>query len=207
MKIPLKELLSAVPGMFGIRLEDEPAFTVEKADGAFEIRHYEKMILAQTHVAGDHDHAVDEGFRVLAGYIFGGNQTKTTMSMTTPVLQNQVLPMTAPVLQERSQTAGGAGWTISFVLPAEYLSKAPPRPLDSRVTFATISPKTVAVYRYTGNNSEEKMTDGKQKLMAWMKSVGAMAAGEMQCAQYDQPFAVPFLKRNEVQIEIRSPQH
>src|SRR4051812_47973284 len=89
----MKELLSAVPGMVGIRLEEEPEFQVLIDDDAFQVRRYQPMVLAETVVPGTRDQAADEGFRRLAGYIFGGNQTKHHQS------QNQSLPMTTPVLQ------------------------------------------------------------------------------------------------------------
>ncbi|RYZ63323.1 MAG: heme-binding protein, partial [Proteobacteria bacterium] len=87
MKIPLKEMLGSIPGVLGIRLEEEPNYEVSLKEGAFEIRRYDEMVLAQTTVAGTHEQAMDESFEILADYIFGGNHERQTMSMTTPVLQ------------------------------------------------------------------------------------------------------------------------
>jgi hypothetical protein len=44
---------------------------------AYEIRQYEPIIVAQTIVNEDFENAGNTGFRILAGYIFGGNQFQT----------------------------------------------------------------------------------------------------------------------------------
>lgn len=206
MKIPFKEMLGAVPGFVGIRLEEEPEYDVSLKDGHFEIRHYKSMVLAQTTVSGNHEEALDEGFDILATYIFGGNKSAQTMSMTTPVLQaktdskteSKTMSMTTPVLQERSS----AGWTMSFVLEKEFTESSAPRPNDPRVKLVTVPAKTVAVYRYSGNNTESQIEASQAKLLDWVKAQKKQTVGEVQWGQYDQPFAIPMFKRNEAQIEI-----
>lgn len=187
MKIPLKEMLGAIPGMVGIRTENEPPYRLIREVGAFQLRRYEAMVVAQTLVEGSRDEAVDEGFRRLAGYIFGDNKPENQMSMTTPVLQAKM----------------ENAWLISFVLEEEFTLESAPKPLDPRVTLALIPPKTVATYRYTGNNTDANMQEAAEELRGWLKAQNFSMVGEVAWGQYDQPFAVPFLKRNEAYVEIR----
>jgi hypothetical protein len=203
MHIPLKTIFDTIPGFFGIRTEEEPQFEVlfESSEG-FEIRRYVATLQAQTVVAGDRDHAANEGFRRLAGYIFGGNERKQEMSMTTPVLQgpNESLgiAMTTPLLQEQMN----GSWLISFVLPSELTVMSAPKPQDERVKIVTVAPKTIATLRYSGNNSAERMQLKAQELLTLAQKHGFVVTSNVTWAQYDQPFAIPFLKRNEAHVEV-----
>ena len=64
---------------------EEPVYQVEKAWEAeqIEIRAYAPRIMAVTGMNEDSD----SGFRVLAGYIFGGNAEEQKIAMTAPVQQ------------------------------------------------------------------------------------------------------------------------
>ena len=63
---------------------EEPDFTVVMAEDDFEVRDYPALIAAEVEVSGSRDEASSEGFRLLAGYIFGGNTRKESIAMTTP---------------------------------------------------------------------------------------------------------------------------
>lgn len=62
--------------------------------------------------------AVSAGFRILAGYIFGDNQTQGKIGMSAPVTQGagQRIAMTTPVEESEAR----AGWEIRFTMPAAY---------------------------------------------------------------------------------------
>lgn len=83
-----------------------PPYTVEWQDGAREIRSYGPHLLAEVKVSGSRSGAIQKGFRVLAGYIFGGNATGEKIAMTVPVAQ--------------TPEAGGETWVVSFMMPARY---------------------------------------------------------------------------------------
>ena len=53
---------------------DEPGYTVVRAYDAFEVRRYEPYLVAETVVSATADEAGNQGFRILAGYIFGQNK-------------------------------------------------------------------------------------------------------------------------------------
>lgn len=61
----------------------EPPFTLEIHE---DVRRYAARVVAETLVMGGSFHAAgNEGFRRLAGYIFGGNRIRQTIAMTAPV--------------------------------------------------------------------------------------------------------------------------
>ena len=53
---------------------DEPSYTVVRSAEAFEVRRYEPYLVAETIVSTTAGEAGNQGFRILAGYIFGGNK-------------------------------------------------------------------------------------------------------------------------------------
>ncbi|MGV0998967.1 MAG: heme-binding protein [Fluviibacter sp.] len=53
---------------------ETPKYKVISQDADFEIRQYEPRIIAEVSVTGDLDTASGEGFRTLAGFIFGNNR-------------------------------------------------------------------------------------------------------------------------------------
>ena len=71
----LGSLLLGACSAFGIRSgTEEPRHSTVERLGDVEIRRYAPRLAAETSVPGDAYHARGEGFRRLAGYIFGGNE-------------------------------------------------------------------------------------------------------------------------------------
>ncbi|MEM9223442.1 MAG: heme-binding protein, partial [Pseudomonadota bacterium] len=66
---------------------EEPDYTVEMAEGSFEVRQYAPMLVASTNVSGERQEAASKGFSPLAGFIFGDNKPKAKIEMTAPVVQ------------------------------------------------------------------------------------------------------------------------
>lgn len=199
---PFKDILQSIPGVFGIRLEEEPAYSVLDTIDDVEIRRYLPALLAQVTIRGDHEHALDEAFNKLAAYIYGKNNSDTTMHMTVPVFQEQEgdrLSMTTPVLQ----SGEGDGWTVSFFLSNELTPDTAPQPEDPSVELV-MQPETVlGSLRYTGNNTEERRAESKQELLETISGDGRWRViDDVSWAQYDQPFAIPFLKRNEAHVAL-----
>ena len=129
----LGSLLLSACSVFGIRSgTEEPPHSLVERVGDVEIRHYDARIAAETTVSGDAYAARGEGFRRLAGYIFGGNQGRARIAMTAPVAQSgaiagERIAMTAPV----AQAAAGDGAVIRFFLPAGFTdAPTPSEPLS-----------------------------------------------------------------------------
>lgn len=197
--------------VFGIRTTPEPAYTVVEGDGSFELRDYDDLLVAQTKVAASYDDASSTAFRRLFRYISGANSTAKDVAMTAPVLQEQEpapkeqepssseIAMTAPVLQ---QETGEGGWTMAFVLPDSYTLATAPQPSDPEVVLGVLPGRRVAVLRYSGSLSEERMEQRTAELREWIATKGLQPLSEPRSAGYDPPWTLPFLRRNEVLIDV-----
>lgn len=182
---------------------EEPSYQVlSKADG-YEIRLYEPYIIAQTTVSGDYDDAMSDGFREIAGYIFGGNSTNNKISMTAPVLENaqdtsQQIAMTAPVLD----TGTSNKRSVAFVMPSKYSLENLPVPNSDKVSFAEIPERKVAVLRYGFYAYESRIEAKKLELLNQLKNDGVSVKSEVTSARYNPPFSMPLFLRNEIIVEI-----
>ena len=93
---------------------DEPQYKVVRAYEVFEVRRYEPYLVAETVVNAAADDAGNQGFRILAGYIFGQNKGARRIEMTAPVAQAPTrIAMTAPV----AQSPGSGGYVVQFAMP------------------------------------------------------------------------------------------
>lgn len=197
-----KDVLSSIPGVFGIRLEEEPAFSVVDTLGDVEIRSYLPAVLAEVTVEGDHDSALDTAFRKLAGYIYGKNSDHEKLGMTSPVFQEAIgdrSDMPSPM----SRHADGERWTIAFFLFNSLSVDAAPIPDDPSITLVVQPEMLRATLRYSGNNSEEARAEAKRKLLEALDATPRWRVLDgVSWAQYDQPFAIPFLKRNEAHVAV-----
>jgi len=188
--------------VFGIRTVEQANYSVLLEDGDIQIRQYDNFIVAETTVEAQYEDASSTGFRRLADYIFGKNKQNEKISMTAPVLQEQdsgeKIPMTAPVLQEEDN----AGWKMSFVMPAKYTMNTLPQPLDAKVILKEIKGRKVVAIRYGGLLSEKNIRKKTRELEAWLEENKYRALSKPRSAGYDPPWTIPFLRRNEVQVDI-----
>ena len=187
--------------VFGIRSADEPHYQVLNDYGHIQIRHYPALVIAQTAVNADYKNSSSRGFKSLAGYIFGNNQKQQKMAMTAPVIQQQeaeTIAMTAPVIQQKS----GSVWLMAFVLPQGYSVSTAPEPIDSAVLIKEIPDKKVAVIQYSGSLTEQGIEAKSDELKSWLSEHGYQAISASLSAAYDPPWTLPFLRRNEVHIDI-----
>jgi len=187
--------------VFGIRSADEPNYQVLNDYGHIQIRQYPAMVVAQTEVNADYKSSSSQAFHRLAGYIFGGNKKQQKIAMTAPVIQEQeteTMVMTAPVFQQKS----GGVWLMAFVLPSGYTVSTAPVPLDSAVLIKELPDKKVAVIRYSGSLSEQSIEEKAEELKNWLTKQGYQVISPSRSAAYDPPWTLPFLRRNEVHIDI-----
>lgn len=183
---------------------EEPPFQSLVKDGAFELRSYPALVVAETVVKGDMDAASNQGFRRIADYIFGNNAAskpdkKTTIAMTAPVL---VEPLGA-MNQADFKTA--PEWRVQFVMPGQYSLGTLPQPNNPSVELRQAPARTVAVVTYSGLNSEAKVQAKTEELKAWISVRQWVPLGPPQLARYDPPWTLPPWRRNEIQIEVRQP--
>jgi hypothetical protein len=186
---------------------EEPKFSLIEKSGDFELRLYKPMIIAETYVDGSLSEASNAGFRLIAGYIFGGNKSRHNSSpekiaMTSPVTlepSSQKIAMTVPVVIESKENR----WRVHFVMPSGYTLNSLPIPNDSRVSLREIAEQKTAVIVFSGFAGEDKVKDKTSELIAWIKSRGLDAASINRLARYNPPWTLPFLRRNEILINIK----
>ena len=196
-------LLAGIGQLVGIRAgTEQPPYEVVGRVGDAEIRRYAPQIAAEAVVEGPVETARNEGFRRVAGYIFGDNTAKASVAMTAPVVQgrepsggSQSIAMTAPVVQ---QPAGAESWSIQFIMPAKYTMATLPQPNDPRVRLVEIPARTFAVVRFSGLGREDAVARHEKALDAALAGSSWRAVGEPVTWYYDPPWTVPILRRNEV---------
>lgn len=180
---------------------EEPKFALALKDGAFELRDYAASVVAEVTVTGAQDEAGRKGFRLLAGYIFGGNGKGQKIAMTTPVTKiakGEKIAMTAPV----TQIAGKGDWLVRFTMPGRYVLADLPVPNDRAVTLRDLAPTRIAVLRFSGLAGETKVADATAKLMALVRARGLVPVGPSSIARYNPPWTPWFLRRNEVMLPV-----
>ena len=190
----------------GAMAVEEPKFTVSLRDGACEVRDYPAMVAAEVTVSGDQKAAVRRGFGLLAGYIFGGNTRQQRIAMTAPVAQQpaaqtppgETIAMTAPV----TRIAAGNAWVVRFTMPSHYTLATLPNPADKRVMLRQIAPARQIAIRFSGVATQASLTAKTAELMAFAHSHGLQTIGPAALAQYDPPWTLWFMRRNEVLIQL-----
>jgi effector-binding domain-containing protein len=177
----------------------EPGYTVVRTGDAFEVRHYEPYVVAETVVNAAADEAGSQGFRILAGYIFGQNKVARKIEMTAPVAQTPTkIAMTAPV----TQSATSDGYVVQFAMPREWTLETLPEPIDSRVKLRAIPARTLAVISYSGTWSQSNYEQNLGKLQDALAKAGLKWHGAAVWARYDPPWKPWFWRRNEILLEV-----
>ena len=120
--------------------------------------------------------------------------------MTAPVIESesQKIAMTAPVLA----SIDGESHTIAFGMPREYTLETLPTPTDPRVELKMIPEQQMAVIRFAGYRSTERVEEKTKELLAALVRDGVTVRGTPQYAGYNAPWTPPWLTRHEVLVEI-----
>jgi hypothetical protein len=164
-----------------------PPYTVERSDGSREIRTYGPHLLAEVQVSGSRQGAIQAGFRVLAGYIFGGNAEGEKIAMTVPV----------------AQTPEGEGWTVSFMMPSRFTKDTLPTPRTDAIRFVEAPPSRQVVDRFSGLPGTENLAERAEALRLWAEGQGLTITAGPHYYFYDAPMTLPWSRRNEVAFTIR----
>lgn len=189
---------------------EQPDYTVIASSGDIEIREYGSMIAAQAAVSGERQAAMSRGFRIIADYIFGNNRSSSKVAMTAPVT---TAPMTsAPVTQQASEKiamtapvtaqASGGIWQVRFIMPSEYTMETLPKPVNPEVTLIEVPARRVAAITFSGRGGDNAIAEHENELKQYLQQEGLTAAGPPSYAFYDAPWTPPFMRRNEVLIEL-----
>jgi len=182
-------------GCYILGLDDtpEPKYKLileEKDDNhIFQVREYENLVIAETTInTTDFRKMGNVGFKRLGGYITGKNKKEEEIQMTAPVL-----------LDEDSDNKT---WKMIFILPKEYSLDKAPEPENQSVIVKKMINKWFAVIQFSSSLSKKRFDEHAEELSKWMKEKNYKLLSDPILAVYNPPFTLPFLRRNEVFIEI-----
>ena len=184
---------------------EEPKFNLIAKENAFELRAYQSKIIAEVTIDAGMSESSSKGFRLIADFIFGNNTSREggseKISMTAPVSvyeKSEQISMTAPLgVQEVKD-----GWKVYFVMPSKYTLDSLPKPNNAQVSIKQIPAKKFAVIRFSGLVDEEKMNKKVKDLNEWIVSRNLKPISNPELARYNPPWTLPFLRRNEVMVEV-----
>lgn len=179
---------------------EQAKYEIVESHSAIEIRDYAPMIVAEAEVSGERKEAINKGFRIIADYIFGNNAPKQNVAMTAPVIQQpaEKIAMTAPVTQE----GAGNSWKVRFVMPASYTMDTLPKPNNDAVKLEKVPGKRFAVIRFSGMAGEDSLKEHTDTLNSFISDKKLRPLSQATYAFFNPPWTLPFLRRNEVMIEI-----
>ncbi|MGY2052690.1 SOUL family heme-binding protein [Methylobacterium sp. JK268] len=191
----LVTLVEAVLGIFGVRaLYEQPRYAViERLDRGVEIRAYEPRLAVETDARGLGD---GEAFGRLFRYITGANRGAGRIAMTAPVeTTGQLVAMTVPV--ERR-----AGGTMRFFLPRKVAEAGAPEPTEAGIRLVQVPAERVIALRFSGRITPETRAEQERILAQVLAAAGLKTSEGPMVMSYDPPFAIPFLRRNEVAVRL-----
>ena len=174
---------------------EEPKYEVVQTEGAFEIRKYAPILVAETFVDGDMDEASNKGFRLIADFIFGNNQIADSSA-------SSKIAMTAPVTVDMQ---AAKKWRIHFVMPSQYTLANIPKPKNEAVSLKEIQSKYFLVYTYSWLNTLSRVQTKTDEAIDWANRKGLKVIGAPQLSRYDPPWTPPMFKRNEIMLEVAAP--
>jgi len=161
-------------------------YTVLQKDKDFEIRFYPAATFATIQSkANTYRDLSSPGFRKLAGYIFGNNESSVQISMT------------SPVHMDVNDTLS----SMSFVMPSAYNKTNLPIPKDAAVMINEVPEDYVAVLRFGGYANDEKLKRNSENLRNILIQKGIKTIGHFRFLGYNPPYQ--FIgRRNEIIVSI-----
>jgi len=189
-------------GYFTSNAEQAKYSVLKKAD-EYEIRNYPAHIVAQTVVEGTsvNGDAFNKGFRIIAGYIFGGNVKKESISMTAPVVaqSSEKIAMTVPV------TASGEGnsQVVSFVMPSGYTLESLPTPNDAKIKLVEVPEQKIAALTFSWYRTDARFEKMRKQLFADLARDKVEIIGTPIFAGYNPPWTPPWMNRNEIMVQVK----
>ena len=160
-------------------------YQVVKKYNDFEIRMYEPALFTSVQITNDgYSNASSKGFSILGGYIFGANDNKEKIAMTSPVTMSMEDSM-----------------TMMFMVPSKYRVEDLPKPANSNIEFKKMPARKMAAITFGGWANDEKIEKYKQLLSGLLQKEGIPYTDKFYFYDYNPPYEV-FNRKNEVVIEL-----
>ncbi len=162
-------------------------YTVVGGYHGWEVRDYPSHCLVSVAVPGDASSSSFRGFRPLFRYISGDNVASRSIPMTAPVFQEPVSP---------------GVYRVSFAMPRSFGPDDVPPPLSEDLSVVVVPKRLVAALRFRGLWSDRRVSAKASELLAYVADAGLDTVGAVFTARYDPPTKPPFMRRNEVLVEV-----
>ena len=160
-------------------------YKVIKKFDKFEIRKYDAALFSSVKLnKKGYKESSSEGFRILAGYIFGDNAAKEKIAMTSPVVMEL-----------------GDSSKMMFMVPKNYNLKNLPNPKNSKIVFEKEEEKIIAAIRFDGWADDEKIEKYKTILMNELANEKLNFINKFSFLGYNPPYEV-MNRRNEIVVEL-----
>lgn len=170
----------------GTNNTEKQPYTVLKTDGEMEIRLYPSVTMATIQsTAKNYRELSGNGFRKIAGYIFGNNASGEKIAMTTPVHMD---------FQE-------SGSSMAFVMPSGYDETNLPKPNDPAVKIKKTDVEHAAALRFGGFATDETISRNMKKLEELLNQKGIITKGHFRYLGYNPPYQLVG-RRNEIIVSI-----
>ncbi len=165
-------------------IETYPYKIVKQYD-KFEVRNYEATLFTSIKLSSNkYKESSSKGFRILAGYIFGGNERNEKISMTSPVSMSLEDSM-----------------TMMFMVPKKLKKEELPKPNQSEIEFKEIPSKKMAVISFGGWANDEKIQKQKRKLIKYLDAEKIQYSNRFFFFGYNSPYEL-FNRKNEIAVEL-----
>ena len=165
-------------------IETYPYAVIKKYD-TFETRSYEATLFTAVNLSTNgYKESSSKGFSIFAGYIFGKNDRKEKIAMTSPVAMSLEDSM-----------------TMMFMVPKQLKKEMLPKPDQSLIEFKEEPAKTVAAIHFKGWANDKKIETYKQKLKAALDAQGLSYSNRFYFLGYNAPYEV-FNRKNEIIVEL-----
>lgn len=164
---------------------EKPRYKLLSKTGSLELRAYEPVTVASTSLEGAYRDSTRGGFRVIANYIFGGNQDAQKIAMTAPVLvENPDAPQ----------------YDMAFVMPADSVAAGLPAPQTTALQLQSQAWGRVAVWSFGGWATEDRLDKEWAKMQAALREQDISADRYDWIAQYNPPSMPPPFRHNEIWV-------
>lgn len=182
--IVITTLLLAFVNKSTNKTEKQEYVVLKEFDG-FEVRKYAPALYSSVKLSSNsYKDVSSQGFRTLAGYIFGGNES------------DEKIAMTSPVTMEINDTS-----KMMFMVPKSLDKDSLPKPNDASIYFEEYPERTIAAIEFGGWANDEKIKKYTEELIELLKDEGIEHKNEFAYLGYNPPYDV-VNRRNEVIVEI-----
>lgn len=188
-----------------------PAYSVRSSGAGYEVREYLPCSVAAVEVAapptgsGMGDTGVGgsssnlsggalAAYNSLVAYFLGANAQSSIMELTAPVRMDEA----------NGASGGGAPTIMSMMVPTTFSVSDAPSPTNLAVSLRERSAETVAVTSFSGIATPGEVRRALGRLREALDFAGVQEGddGTYALLQYNPPFTLPWLRRNEVAVPV-----